>query len=78
MIGELYEPELGILPIGDHFTMNGTHAARACRLLGLKHVIPCHFGTFPLLAPNADALTEAAREIQDLEVHVLEPGETLR
>lgn len=78
LIGELYEPELGILPIGGHFTMNGTHAARACRLLGVKHVIPCHFGTFPLLAPNADALTEAAADIPDLEVHVLEPGDTLR
>ncbi len=78
MIGELYEPELGILPIGGHFTMNGAHAVRACRLLGLKHVIPCHFGTFPLLAPDAHALTEAAADIPDLEVHVLEPGETLR
>ncbi len=78
LIGELYEPELGILPVGGHFTMDGAHAARACRLLGLKYVIPCHFGTFPLLAPNADALTEAAAGIPDLEVHVLEPGETLR
>jgi L-ascorbate metabolism protein UlaG (beta-lactamase superfamily) len=78
MIGELYEPDLGILPIGDHFTMNGQHAARACQLLGLQHVIPCHYGTFPSLASNANALTKAAAEIADLQVHVLKPGESLR
>ena len=77
LIGELYEPELGILPIGDHFTMNGSHAARACRMLGLRHVVPCHFGTFPLLAPDAGALLSAAADIADLQVHVLEPGQTL-
>ena len=77
LIGELYQPDLGILPIGDHFTMNGAHAARACRMLGLQHVIPCHFGTFPLLAPDASALLEATRDISDLRVHVLEPGQTL-
>ncbi len=78
LIGELYRPDLALLPIGDHFTMGPAHAARACRMLGVGHAVPMHFGTFPLLAQSADAFVEAAGDIDGLAVHVLEPGEMLR
>ena len=50
LIGELWSPDLALLPIGGHFTMGPVHAARAARLLGVSAVIPIHYGTFPILA----------------------------
>ena len=56
LIGELYRPELAMLPIGGHFTMGPREAALAVELLGVKHVIPIHYGTFPVLAGTPDQL----------------------
>ena len=52
----------------------------AVELLGVRHVIPIHYGTFPLLAGTPDQLRSelAARGLGDVEVHALEPGGTLR
>jgi L-ascorbate metabolism protein UlaG (beta-lactamase superfamily) len=77
IIGELYEPELVFLPIGDLFTMDPGQAAYACRLLNAKKVIPMHYGTFPLLTGTPEQLQELTREI-GTEVIPLQPGETLR
>ena len=56
LLGELYKPSVAILPIGDHYTMGPFQAAHACRLLGVAHVFPGHWGTFPLLTGTADQL----------------------
>jgi len=77
IIGELYEPEVAMLPIGDHFTMGPREAALAIRLLGVKHVIPMHFGTFPVLTGSPEALKKATHDIAALEIHALKPGESL-
>jgi L-ascorbate metabolism protein UlaG (beta-lactamase superfamily) len=77
LIGELYSPDVALLPIGDHFTMGPREAALAIRLLGAKHVIPMHFSTFPALTGTPDRLRELTRDISGLEIHVLKPGETL-
>jgi L-ascorbate metabolism protein UlaG (beta-lactamase superfamily) len=48
LINELYRPEIGIVPIGDRFTMGARSAAFACKkYFEFKAVIPCHYGTFP-------------------------------
>ncbi len=60
LIGELWSPDIALLPIGGHFTMGPAHAARAGRLLGAPTVIPIHYGTFPILAGTPAALEEAA------------------
>ena len=55
LINELHEPKIGIVPVGDRFTMGGAVAALACRrFFDFKTVVPCHFGTFPLLDQTAD------------------------
>ena len=55
LIEELYRPEIGIVPIGDRFTMGAKAAALACkRYFNFSTVIPCHYGSFPIIAPNAD------------------------
>jgi L-ascorbate metabolism protein UlaG (beta-lactamase superfamily) len=76
IIGELYSPELAMLPIGDFYTMGPREAAHAIRLLGVKHIIPMHFGTFPALAGNPEQLRELTKDISGLQVHVLKPGES--
>jgi L-ascorbate metabolism protein UlaG (beta-lactamase superfamily) len=57
LIGELHQPSVAIVPVGDRFTMDGRRGALAVRrfLPGVKTAIPCHFGTFGLLAPTADS-----------------------
>jgi len=77
IIGELYEPEVAMLPIGDFYTMGPREAALAIRLLGVKHVIPMHFGTFPVLTGNPEALKKAAQDVAGLEIHALKPGESI-
>jgi L-ascorbate metabolism protein UlaG (beta-lactamase superfamily) len=49
VIGELYHPDIAMLPIGGHFTMGPKEAALAARYLGAKTILPIHFGTFPPL-----------------------------
>lgn len=76
LIRDLYQPELALLPIGGHFTMGPREAALAVELLGVKHVIPIHYGTFPILTGTPDQLRSelAGRGLDDVEVHAPEPG----
>jgi L-ascorbate metabolism protein UlaG (beta-lactamase superfamily) len=80
LIAERFRPEVAFLPIGGHFTMDPQTAAQAVELLDVKHVLPIHYGTFPLLAGTPEALREAlaARGLGDVEVHAPEPGGTVR
>lgn len=55
LLAELYRPDVAILPIGDRFTMGPEQAAKAVEFLGIHHVVPTHFGTFPLLTGTVDA-----------------------
>jgi L-ascorbate metabolism protein UlaG (beta-lactamase superfamily) len=77
LIGERFRPELAILPIGGHFTMDPSGAALAAELLGVRHVLPMHYGTFPLLAGTPAQLREAlaARGAGGVEVHEPSRGE---
>jgi L-ascorbate metabolism protein UlaG (beta-lactamase superfamily) len=77
IIGELYEPDVAMLPIGDFYTMGPREAALAIRLLGVHHVIPMHFGTFPALVGTPDALREQTKDIHGLEIHAMKPGDSL-
>ena len=77
LIGELYKPDLACLPIGDLYTMGPYEAAQAIRLLGVKDVIPMHYGTFPALVGTPAILRKESRGITGLEIHALKPGEQL-
>jgi len=60
LINELHKPEIGVVPIGDRFTMGGAVAAIACRrYFSFSKVIPCHYGTFPIIDQTADTFIEA-------------------
>jgi L-ascorbate metabolism protein UlaG (beta-lactamase superfamily) len=73
LIGRIYEPDLAILPIGDHFTMGPREAAVALELLGVTRCLPSHYGTFPILTGTPEQL----RELTDVELLTPEPGETV-
>jgi L-ascorbate metabolism protein UlaG (beta-lactamase superfamily) len=75
LIGEMYKPDVAFLPIGDHYTMGPDAAARACALLGVRQVVPMHFGTFPALTGTPDRLKHLV-EPNGVDVLVLKPGET--
>jgi L-ascorbate metabolism protein UlaG (beta-lactamase superfamily) len=73
LIGEIYQPDIAFLPIGDRFTMDPAGAARACEWLGVRQVVPMHWGTFPLLTGTPERLQELVN--RDVEVLVLRPGQ---
>jgi len=75
LIGELYKPDIAFLPIGDRFTMGPDTAAIAAQWLGVKQVVPMHYGTFPLLTGTPHQL-EQRLEGKGIEVLTLQPGET--
>jgi L-ascorbate metabolism protein UlaG (beta-lactamase superfamily) len=77
LIGELYPPDVALLPIGDHYTMGPREAAMAIRLLNVRHVVPMHFGTFPQLVGRPEQVRELTKDISGLEIHTLQPGESL-
>jgi L-ascorbate metabolism protein UlaG (beta-lactamase superfamily) len=75
LIRELYAPEIAMLPIGDHFTLGPDAAARACEMLGVRQVVPMHYGTFPVLTGTPERLKQLV-EPMGIDVLVLKPGET--
>lgn len=77
LIGELYKPDLALLPIGDLYTMGPREAAHAIRLLGVKHVIPMHYATFPVLFGTPDQLRSECSDIPGLTIHAIKPGESI-
>jgi L-ascorbate metabolism protein UlaG (beta-lactamase superfamily) len=77
LLGEMYRPELAFLPIGDFYTMDPLQAARACRFLGVRKVIPIHWGTFPALTGTPEKLVKALEDYgTTCEVVTLQPGES--
>ena len=75
LIGEMHKPDIALLPIGDRFTMDPAAAARACEFLGVRQVVPMHWGTHPGLTGTP---AEFKTAVEPLGVQVLElrPGES--
>ena len=71
LIGEIYEPDIACIPVGDRYTMGPELATKAAEWIGAKVAIPIHFGTFPILRPDPTGF-----EPRGVEVKVLAPGDT--
>jgi L-ascorbate metabolism protein UlaG (beta-lactamase superfamily) len=71
ILRDMYAPEIAFLPIGDHYTMGPEAAAIAAQWLGVRQVVPMHWGTFPLLRGTPEELrthlTGTSIEVLDLE-----------
>jgi len=75
LIGRIYEPDVAILPIGDHYTMGPREAAVALELLGTKRCVPCHWGTFGVLTGTPEELAKLAPG--GVTIERIEPGESV-
>ena len=75
LIREMYAPEIAFLPIGDRFTMDPAAAAKACEFLGVRQVVPMHWGTFPLLTGTPSDLRTHLHS-SGVDVLELKPGQT--
>ena len=75
IIRDRYAPDIAFLPIGDHYTMGPEDAAIAAEWLGVRQVVPMHWGTFPVLTGTPAAL-RAHLKNSAIEVLELAPGET--
>ena len=76
LIGERQDPDIAIVPIGGHFTMDRHDAAYACGLIGAETVIPCHYNTFPKIETDAEAFKAEVESETPSKVVVLAPGES--
>jgi L-ascorbate metabolism protein UlaG (beta-lactamase superfamily) len=74
LIGEIYRPEVAMLPIGGHYTMGPREAAAAARMIAPRVILPLHFGTFPPLAGTPQEL--AGQLGAGIEVVSWTPGES--
>jgi L-ascorbate metabolism protein UlaG (beta-lactamase superfamily) len=73
LIQRLHRPTVGLLPIGDRFTMGPEHAAIACNeFLQLETIVPIHWGTFPLLTGDPELFKS---KVTRGRVHIAKPGQ---
>jgi L-ascorbate metabolism protein UlaG (beta-lactamase superfamily) len=75
LIGRIYEPDVAVIPIGDHYTMGPREAAVAVELLGVKRIVPCHWGTFGLLTGTPEELEKLAPS--NVTIEKLHPGDSV-
>ena len=76
MIGELYQPDIAILPIGGFYTMDPLDGAVAAQMLAVDMVIGCHYGTFPVLTGRPAEMREALEGMESaIQVIEIEPGQ---
>lgn len=77
LINELHEPDIGLVPIGDRFTMGGAVAALACqRFFKFRHAIPCHYGSFPIIDQTPEKFV-AGMEGAETRVDIAKVGVAL-
>lgn len=74
LIGELYEPDIFLVPIGDLYTMGIREAVKAVELVRPKVAIPMHYNTFPLIEKDPEEFRREAEKF--CKVVILRPGES--
>ncbi|MGB9175263.1 MAG: metal-dependent hydrolase [Methanoregula sp.] len=77
LIGELYHPDVALLPVGGRFTMGVAEAMIAANFIGAKTVIPIHYNTWDKIAADPLTLKSAVERTTDIRVTVLQPGESM-
>lgn len=75
--GEVYKPDIALLPVGSHFTMDIDEAVIAAKWLGAKKVVPMHYNTFdPIKTEISDFKTKLEKE--GIEAIIMNPGERIK
>ena len=63
VIGELYQPDIAMLPIGGTYTMDIEHAVKASEWLNAGAIIPMHYNTFDAI--NVE-ITDFERQVREI------------
>ncbi len=76
LIGDIYKPDIVILPVGGRYTMGPEEVPYAIKMLSPKVFIPMHYNTFPEIEIDIDNLIKT---VEGLGVKVIKPkvGEVL-
>lgn len=77
LIGELYSPDVALLPIGGHFTMGVREAVRAVQLLRPRVAVPMHYNTFPPIRADPGEFRKLVESLTPTKVVLLKPGDSL-
>jgi L-ascorbate metabolism protein UlaG (beta-lactamase superfamily) len=77
LIGEIYKPNIAVIPIGDRSMMGALEASYAVKLLNTKHIIPFHYGTFPNHAQTPDDFIAKTKDYPESKIHILKAGDIL-
>ncbi len=77
LIGELYHPDVALLPIGGRFTMGTAEAMMAANFIGARTVIPVHYNTWEKITADPLVLKRALERTTDIRVSILQPGESM-
>ncbi|MCX6684830.1 MAG: metal-dependent hydrolase [Methanoregula sp.] len=77
LIGELYRPDVALLPIGGRYTMGPAEAMMAANFIGAKMVIPIHYNTWKKITVDPLPFKRAIERTTDIRVNVLQPGESI-
>jgi len=76
IIGEIYKPDIVLVPIGDKFTMGPFEGALATRWFSPKVAIPMHYGTFPAIEQDPSVFSNFVAQLNpNIDVAILNPGE---
>lgn len=70
LIGEIYQPDIACIPVGDRFTMGPELGTKAAEFIKPKVAIPIHYKTFPIIAQDISGFNPTG-----IEVKIMEPGE---
>ncbi|MCH2152801.1 MAG: metal-dependent hydrolase [Phycisphaerales bacterium] len=72
LIGEMYKPDVALIPIGDRFTMGPEQASRAADMIGAPVVVPIHYNTWPPIEVDVTEFNPTHSQVK-----ILEPGEAM-
>ena len=76
LIGELYQPKVAVIPIGDKYVMGIREAAYAAQFIGAPVVIPGHYNTFPAIRADLDAFQKlVAEKAPATKLEILQPND---
>ncbi|MFN7105669.1 MAG: metal-dependent hydrolase [Pyrobaculum sp.] len=78
LIGQLYDIDVALLPIGSVFTMGPREAALATQMLRPRRVVPMHYNTFPLIKQDPEDFKSRVEAISHAKVYVMKPGDVLK
>jgi len=77
LIGELYKPDLLLVPIGDRYTMNPQTASMATSWIKPKVAVPMHYKTFPFLVQDPAIFKDLCERSGETRVMILQPGQSI-